>query len=280
MTAILDRVGLGRAWEWLKRIPAWMRKQVVKVAHVFHGKKRRPVTEGHLDQERETEVSLGLMAAAVATPGGPSDEQRLFLASSAVGFRTRVGVLLGIPNRSLAEERELHMIERELAQIEGRDATPNAPVRIRPLLGTVGAANPLLGLAMNPMTWMVGALVASLGLNGFTTARLNHAKHDLTETRSDLRNTEAALATARTVNERLVHDIRAADLQTRETAANLEAERARHARAAAVERRRQREIQNVLTGRDPPAWSLRDDGPPAPGDDNSAPAGDSSGMPG
>lgn len=222
---------------------------------------RAPSTEGHQVQALETETSLGLMAAAAATPGGPSDEQRIFLAASAVGMRARVAVLLGIANRSNAQENELHMIERELARLDGRPA----PSPMRGLLGAMPAANPLLGLLASPALWVAGAFMVPAAFGAVQTARLNHAKGDLRDVRNDLTMAERALEESRAVNTELASAVRAADLQTREAAAALEAERARAGRAAARERRRQREIQNVLTDGEPPAWSLRDPEPPAPG---------------
>jgi len=222
---------------------------------------RQVTTESHRSQALETETSLGLMAAAAATPGGPSDEQRIFLASSAVGMRARVAVLLGIPNRSKAQENELHMIERELSRLEGRPA--HSPMR--GLLGAMPAANPLLGLLGSPAVWVAAAFTIPAAFGAVQTARLNHAKGDLRDARNDLTMAERALRESRAVNTELAHAVRAADLQSREAAEALEAERARAARAAARERRRQREIQNVLTHGEPPAWSLRDPDTPAAG---------------
>ena len=221
---------------------------------------RRPVTEGHINQERETRTSLGLMAQA-AGAADPTPEQAIFLSQSIHGMRQRVAYLRGsVPNRSLAEERELVTIEAWLKAHEQGDAPPGWEARpqARPMafLGPLAAVG---GLRL----WMVfaGLFAFAGGATAIQTARLNHAKGDLAETRADLAMTERALTEARATAQELARAVQAADALSHQTAANLQAERDRRARAAAIERRRQREIQDVLTGREPPAWRLRDDEP-------------------
>jgi len=259
----LDRAKLAwaRFWGWVCRL--W---------ETFWAWVRKPFRLAH---EAAIEGRTALFAVAQDTPEGD-----IQAATQRSAWTTQIARLEAIDNRSLSQNLLLAQLWRDVRNVDRatarRHATPQTlGARRLADFGAVGAVNPIMGILLSPTTWMVAGLVGLLGLNGFTGWRLDHAKHDLTEARADLRSTEEALETARTVNERLVHDIRAADLQTRTTAANLEAERARHARAAANERRRQHEIENVRLGRDPPAWSLRDDGsgPPAPSDDSSAAPG-------
>lgn len=225
--------------------------------------RRRPEgTAGQLDQERETAVSLQLMASAASAGAEMTDEQAIFLSQSKAGMNARIAYLRGpdVPKPlSLAQERELTMIERELARLEGRDepkptlvarAKSWAPARF---LGGVGGIQ----------IWQIlaGACVVLLAGLGVQTARLENAKHNEAEAR------RVATSNARAAEEweeraelyqQAVTDAREA---ARQSAADLERERERRARAAAAERRRQREIQNVLANSpEPPSWSLRDTG--------------------
>lgn len=244
MTGILDRVGLGRFWEWLK----------VKISRIFHVKHRRRVTEGHLDQERETEVSLGLMAQA-ATNQTP--EQQIFLSQSLHGMRQRVGHLRGaVPNRSLAEERELATIEAWLATHEGRE-TP----RPRGLLGPLATANPLLGLLTSPVAWAVIAFTIPAAWGAVTSARLHHAKADLVDVRHDLARAVGERDGWKRLYEGEHRAVIDAQQASAATAANLEDERRRSRTARRREQERNRAIQSVLVNDQPPAWRLRDDQP-------------------
>lgn len=229
------------------------------------GQSRRPVTDYQRETARETGVALDLMSEAAGAGSAMTDEQRIFLAQSAAGMRARETVLLGIPNRSVAEESELQMIRREMARIEGRpvlEPRQEAPGRIRALLGPI-AASPVLAILAHPVTW----IVLGLGLIGVQTARLNNAKADLAEARDQVEQIEGERDAWKDRAEAYGQAVADARELARQTADALEAERARAARAAALERRRQRDVQSVLTGSpEPPAWSLRDDEtiPPGP----------------
>lgn len=235
---------------------------------------RRPVTPGHVDQARETRVSLNLMKNAAGAGPGMSDDQRIFLSQSSHGMRQRMAHLLTIPNRSLEEERELHMIDRGLAEVEGRPA-PQGLLSALPLpLG--------LNLLASPMVWTVIAFAVPAAFGAVQTARLNHAKHDLDDARRAALQNAAA---ARTWEERAhayEHATADAAAAARITTQTLEAERARARAAAARERRRQDELRQVNAGGSPPDWehSLRNDNPSP---DQSGPAatpaaGDPSGV--
>lgn len=253
--------------------------QIAGTWHRLRG--RRTVTAHQQETARETGAMLGLMAEANSAGAAMSDEQRMLLIRAAPGMRAREAVLLGIANRSVVEENELHMIRREMARIEGRDApagwVSTGRARVTGFLTPLAAIG---GLRL----WMVFAGLFALtgGATAIQTARLNHAKDELTEARRTAReNYEAA---QRWEERAHAYEQATADAAqaARTTAAALEAERQRARRAAARERRRQNEVQSVLTGGDPPAWRLRDDASGESGAAGQPPAapGDSSGVPG
>lgn len=236
---------------------------------------RRTVTAHQQETARETGAMLGLMAEANSAGAAMSDEQRLLMIRAAPGMRAREAVLLGIANRSVVEENELHMIRREMARIEGRDApagwVSTGKARVTGFLAPLAAIG---GVRL----WMIfaGLFALSGGATAIQTARLNHAKNDLAEARHTAQeNYEAA---QRWEERAHAYEQATADAAqaARTTAAALEAERQRARRAAARERRRQNEVQSVLTGGPPPAWSLRDDAPQpggAPAEPPAAPGG-------
>lgn len=221
---------------------------------------RRPAsTEGHEDQAAQTTTSLGLMAGAEAAGAEMTPEQQIFLSQSEHGMRERLSVLLGIPHRSLAQEREKLAIEGWL----GRNSAPvEQPSRIRGLLGPLAAANPLAGVLMSPALWVAAAFAVPAAGAAVQTFRLNHAKADLAQTQRDLRT---AVANAHGWEER-AEQYRQGLIDAANVArAAAEAQAARdaaNARARAREQRRNREIANVLAhSPEPPAWRLRDDEP-------------------
>lgn len=232
--------GFLRLWG---RAVAWVRDPLGK---------RRTVTEGHQVNAQETATMLGLMADANAAGADMTDEQRLLLIQAAPGMRAREAVLLGIPNRSLVEENELHMIRREMARMEGRTA-PVGPRRFF-------AAPALLGGLQPWMIW-TGAVVLLLGALGIQTGRLESAKANLREARAEAQQAHEAAESWRERTEQYAQAVTDARETARMSAEALTAEREARARAARAERRRQREIQDVLANSpEPPAWSLRDDG--------------------
>lgn len=249
------RRGYARMWAWVKGRWAKLTARI----------QRRPEsTPGQIDQERETAVSLGLMAEAAAAGGEMSDEQAIFLSAAKTGMRNRVAVLMGIPHRSLAQERELVMIERELARVEGRDEPAAAPA-IRSFM----PARPGFLAGLMPMLPYIAAAGLFLSVTGWGGTLINGWRADRFEAQRDRaraiaeHNHEAALRW----RERAEHYRQAvsdAAAVARQAATQLEAERAARARQAERERRRIRELQNVLTGSaEPPAWRLRDDEPAA-----------------
>lgn len=232
--------------------------------------RRRAVTEGQQVTAQETGTMLGIMADAAAAGDDMTDEQRLLLIQAAPGMRAREAVLLSIPNRSSVEENELHMIRREMARIEGRDRPrlerrtdggwrpqrfASAAAGIVPLLPYIAIAGVFLSLTgWGSSVW-----------NGWRADRLENrverltAERDAPCTQDEIEGRTSRQA-CRTLGQ--AYDaLEEAGQIARAHAAALEAERAEQARFAARERRRQREIQNVLTGSsEPPAWGLRDSG--------------------
>lgn len=229
----------------------------------------------HADQAAQTMTSLGLMAAA-AKQG--DDDHRLQAMQTENTMRERKAVLeTHRRERGLtAEERwELESIKKGLDDlIADQGATPSTVGNLRMgLLGTVGAASPVAALAANPLTWAAVGLALSIGSCSVQTARLNNAKADLSETRADLEMAERNLENASAVNARLAQAVREADVLSQQTAANLEAERARNRALRTRQMERDREAREVLSRNTPPDWTgrLRDleartGGDPAAGD--------------
>lgn len=229
--------------------------------------RRRPVTPGHEDNARETNVMLRLMREAQSEPTLSVDQQ-LMLSQSAVGMRQRAAVLLGIPNRSLVEERELVAINGWLAEEAARNAP--APVIVprqqSAPLGFLGplAANPMAGILMSPVTWVAAAFAIPAAFGAVQTARLNHAKHELTETRDDLERAIHERDDWHDRASRYAQAVTDARETAEATAQALNQERRRQAAAARRERERQRDVQNILAGsHEPPPWDerLRNDQP-------------------
>lgn len=244
---------------------------------------RRPEgTPGQLDQERETAVSLGLMADAKAAGAEMTDEQAIFLSSSIAGMNARIAYLRGpdVPKPlSLAQERELTMIERELARLEGRDdAAPVLVAReggwssqrfLGPLTGSLGLYGALaagVGVIAILGWWRLevtslkhqrdrGCLAAELQPGASTTRR---PCVDLGETQRMLEHNRAALREATSM-------VRAADenaMRTAETLRRLEQQRATR---AAQQRRTQRELEALRNGLgEPPELGLHDAQPTTP----------------
>lgn len=222
---------------------------------------RRPEgTPGQLDQERETAVSLSLMADAKAAGAEMTDEQAIFLSSSIAGMNARIAYLRGpdVPKPlSLAQERELTMIERELARLEGRSDAPVLVPREEPQTGP----KRFLGAVAGFQLWHALALgwAVTFGLLGVQTARVASLKGHVETQRQDLREAANTIDHYKQREAQYDAQLQSAREAATESADALERERRRRAAAAAAERRRQREIQDVLANSpEPPSWSLRD----------------------
>lgn len=229
-------------------------------------KPRREGTPGQIDQERETAVSLGLMADAKAAGAEMTDEQAIFLSSSMEGMRNRISVLLGVPDRSLAQDRELVMIQRELARLEGRS---DAPVLVPREEAQTGPKR-FLGAVAGLQLWHALAIgwAVTFGLLGVQSARLASAKGDLTEALEVAEANQRAAARWELAAEEYREGLVDAANVARQAADALQDEREEQARRAARERRRNREIANVLTDSpEPPNWSLRESERPTEGNE-------------
>ena len=247
--ARLER-GFRRMWGW-----CWARVNGAR-AYRFDGEEAI-----HSDNLRQRRVSLSLMAAADA-----GDQTQTRMASEIENdAEDRLAVLLSSPRLSLAEKRERDAIQAALAARRQEFGPEPQLVRREQQWRPQGflAATALMG---GVRLWMIfGGLAALMGLGaGVQTWRLNHAKADLAEARSVAeQNAHAAAAWRERADEYRQGLVDAANV-ARQAADALEGERARQARAAARERRRQREIQDILAGgADAPDWRLRDTEPPA-----------------
>lgn len=232
---------------------------------------RRPVTPGQQETARETGVMLGLMSDASSAGPQMTDEQRILLIQAAPGMRAREAVLLGIPNRSTIEENELHMIRREMARIDGREEAPQLQTQPRGFLGPLAPAGVAVGMVLRPWMLWTGAIAAVGVWGAYNDVRAGRLENERNEARATVESLEREVMEANAVRDSLVDAVRQADELSRATAANLEAERARSARARALEQRRSRELRQVDAGGPPPAWerSLRDDGLSETGPDSS-----------
>lgn len=230
--------------------------------------------QNHADQLRETQAALSMMAAAA-----PDDPDQARMASEIEdGAENRLVVLLGKPRLTLHEKRERDAIQAGIAERrQSFDAPAERPSRIRALFAPLATANPLAGILMSPALWVAAAFAIPAAGAAVQTMRLHHAKHDLTEARADLAQTERTLAARTTERNLLARRAAAADAQSQRTADNIEAERARRLRTER-ELRRVRDAMDQAGSSGPIDYGfggVRDAGPsPGPGDGASAPAGD------
>lgn len=250
-------------WETVPEAIWWVRERIYGAWLWMRGRKRRPApTPGQIDQERETSVSLGLMAQAASAGANMTSEQQIFLSQSEHGMRERLGVLLSIPHRSLAQEREKRAIEGWLSPAPVLEATPQT---IRGFGAFATTASPLMAIG-GIRLWMI--LAAGWALTGGWALIQMGLKERIEDQRDEARRVAAENhEAAERWEERAEHYrqglVDAADI-ARAAADQLAVERAAVARREARERRRNREIANVLTGAaEPPAWRLRDDEPAA-----------------
>lgn len=231
---------------------------------------RREGTPGQLDQERETAVSLGLMADAKAAGAEMTDEQAIFLSSSIAGMNARIAYLRGpdIPKPlSLAQERELTMIERELARLEGRTDAPVLVPREESQTGPKRFLSAVAGLQL----WHVLAVgwAVTFGLLGVQSARVASLKGDVREMAEVAADNQAAAARWQERADEYREGLVDAANVARQAADALEAERLANIRRAERERRRNREVANVLArSPDAPEWRLHDTDGQTEGDGN------------
>lgn len=194
-------------------------------------------TPGQIDQERETRVSLGLMAQA-ADALEPTPEQQIFLSQSEHGMRERLSVLLGIPHRSLAQEREKVAIEQWLGR---NNPAPPPQTQVRGFLGPLAPAGLVLGGVRPWMLW-TGAIAAVGVWGAYNDVRAGRLENQRNEARAELEATERSLAEARAIAQEATRAAQDAIQTSRATAATIEAERARRLRAE----REARSIRNAM----------------------------------
>lgn len=215
--------------------------------------------ENHGDLLRERRVALSMMAGA-----DPNDADQVRMASEIEhDAEARLTVLLGKPRLTLEEKRERDAIQAAISA--RRQGFGDAPVLVARESKWAPARflGPLAGIQL----WQALAVgwAVTFGLLGVQTARVASLKGHEREMRQDLREAANTIDLYHQREAQYDAALQSAREQATETADALERERTRAARAAAAERRRQREIQDVLAhSPEPPAWSLRDDQPPAP----------------
>lgn len=181
----------------------------------------------------------------------------------------QIGRLQGIHHRDRAQELLLAQLRRNVRDLDAlqneRYPTPQSVgSRRMGLLGAVGGGG-LFGAMTWFRPWMLwgGAFAALFGWGAVQSARLNHAKSDLAETRGALETVERQRDGWKERSEQLSGAVADARTLARAVAGDLEQERRRAATGRRIERERQREIQDLLSGSgDAPDWRLRDSEPP------------------
>lgn len=213
----------------------------------------------HADQRRQTETSIGLMAAAAAAPD-PTDAQRLQALQTEHMLQARKTVLdakRAERGLTMEERYELESINRGLAELIGpapvsldthgsqRLATFGAVEQRRGLLGAVPA---LAGVAVRPWMLWTGALAAVALWGGYNDVRAGAAINERDEARAELANTERDLLAANAERDLLRDAASQADEQSQVAAANWEAERARRLRAEREARSIRNEMEQARAG--------------------------------
>lgn len=202
----------------------------------------------HADQRRQTETSIGLMAAAAAAPD-PTDAQRLQALQTEHMLQARKTVLdakRAERGLTMEERYELESINRGLADLLGP-----APVALEThggrrlsqfgdvgqRRGFLGAVPALAGVAVRPWMLWSGALAAVALWGGYNDVRTGRAINERDEARAELANTERDLLAANAERDLLRDAASQADAQSQQAAATIEAERARRLRAEREARR-------------------------------------------
>lgn len=212
-----------------------------------------------LANEARVEGATALYAADQASAEGD-----IQTAKQRAAWITQIQRLEGIYNRDLAQGLLLQQLRRNVRELDRTEQNFAGPAPT-PRMGFLGAALGAAGPLSMVRPWMLwgGALASVFAWGGIQTARLNHAKHDLTQARDDLNTAQEQREAWKQRSEQYAQAVADAREVSRISTAQLEAERRRAARASDLERRRQREIQAILANSgDAPAWRLRDDEPP------------------
>ena len=215
-------------------------------------------TPGQVDQERETRVSLGLMAQAADAPE-PTPEQQIFLSQSEHGMRERLSVLLNIPHRSLAQEREKVAIDQWL----GRNNPPAPQTQARGFLGPLAPASLALGAVRPWMLW-TGAIAAVGVWGAYNDVRAGRLENERNEARATVETLEREVMEASAQRDALADAVANATADSQQAAETIEAERARRLRAEREARRIRDAMEQARSGNpvDYGFNGVRDDQPP------------------
>lgn len=213
----------------------------------------------HADQRRQTQTSIGLMAAAAAAPD-PTDAQRLQALQTEHMLQARKTVLdakRAERGLTMEERYELESINRGLADLIGP-----APVALEThgdqrlaqfgdvgqRRGFLGAIPAVAGVAVRPWMLWSGALAAVALWGGYNDVRAGRAINELGEAQAELANTERDLLAANAERDLLRDAASQADEQSQLAAANWEAERARRLRAEREARSIRNEMEQARAG--------------------------------
>lgn len=192
----------------------------------------------HADQRRQTETSIGLMAAAATAPD-PTDAQRLQALQTEHMLQARKTVLdakRAERGLTMEERYELESINRGLADLIGP-----APVALEThggqrlaqfgdvgqRRGFFGAIPAVAGVAVRPWMLWSGALAAVALWGGYNDVRAGRAINERDEARAELDATERSLIEARAIAQEASNAARDAIATSQATAATIEAERDR-----------------------------------------------------
>lgn len=221
-------------------------------------------------------------------PGWPAPPRNEDHATYRRQYEAILPVLRGLPRGETFEERNAFLFLAELlVGLHNYGDDPILPPGVRRMVirenatrlqafGEVGAPS-LMGrvtaslIPFLPYILIGGILLSVTGwgaglVNGWRADRFEAQRDDAREAAQT--NAEAAARWRERSEEYRLGLIDAANV-ARNAAVALQAEREADARRAARERRRTREIQNVITGGPEPEWRLRDD--PAAEDQQPAP---------
>lgn len=213
----------------------------------------------HADQRRQTETSIGLMAAAASAPD-PTDAQRLQALQTEHMLQARKTVLdakRAERGLTMEERYELESINRGLTDLLGP-----APVALEThggqrlaqfgdvgqRRGFLGAIPAVAGVAVRPWMLWSGALAAVALWGGYNDVRAGRAENARDEAQAELAAKERTIADLQRNQEQLAEMVQAADAQSRANAAAVEAERNRRTRTERELRRIRNATQEATEG--------------------------------
>jgi len=213
-------------------------------------------------REARAEGGTALFAVALDSPEG--DIQASHQRSA---WTAQIKLIEQAEHRNRSQELLLRQLRRNVRDLDEAEArrhpTPeNMAGRRLAAFGPVGAPLGLIGMLGGVRLWMVLAsgMALTTGAAAIQTARLNHAKHDLTDAQRDLRTAVHNRDEWQHAYTRQGELLESARRDSAATSANLHRLEQLRAASAAAERRRQHDIENIRHGiGDPPDLGLRDD---------------------